>query len=131
MFQPRALASAIPQKNQLLFWWFGESEKGFITTVETLKAWRICHEIEFWAVSKVLPDCYMIAHVAERRLRQTTGKREAYVASLQPILRNHNTASWDLFSAEYQLQHCKQQSPAIWKILILSVTANCRHDLPR
>jgi len=102
---------AIPQKNQLAFFGDRGSEKGFHNTVETLKKLGgICHEIDFEPFLSAARLLYEGPWVAERRLATDTVKREAMLPVLQQILDTHNTASAeDLFSAEYQLQHCKQQ----------------------
>lgn len=64
--------------------------------------------------------------MAERRIATANVKREDMLPVLQQILDSNNTASAeDLFGAEYQLQHCKQQvTPALENFdFILTPTA--------
>lgn len=107
---------AIPQAEQLAFFGDQENERGFHNTVETLKKLGgICHEIDFNPFLTAARLLYEGPWVAERRIATANVKREAMLPVLQQILDSNNTASAeDLFGAEYQLQHCKQQvTPAL------------------
>lgn len=118
---------AIPQTGQLAFFGDVETEQGFYNTVETLKnLGGICHEIDFEPFLTAARLLYEGPWVAERRIATTGVKREDMLPVLQQILDSNNTASAeDLFSAEYQLQHCKQQvTPALENFdFILTPTA--------
>lgn len=102
---------AIPQAGQLAFFGDQETEQGFYNTVETLKKLGgTCHEIDFEPFLTAARLLYEGPWVAERRIATANVKREDMLPVLQQILDSNNTASAeDLFSAEYQLQHCKQQ----------------------
>ena len=118
---------AIPQAGQLAFFGDMEVEQGFYNTVETLKKLGgICHEIDFEPFLTAARLLYEGPWVAERRIATASVKREEMLSVLQQILDSNNTASAeDLFSAEYQLQHCKQQvTPVLEKFdFILTPTA--------
>lgn len=102
---------AIPQANQLPFFGNNDVEQGFYQTVETLKSLGgICEEIDFEPFLTAARLLYEGPWVAERRIATDSVEREAMLPVLQQILDTHNTASAeDVFNAEYQLQHCKQQ----------------------
>jgi allophanate hydrolase len=118
---------AIPQAGQLAFFGDQENEQGFYKTVETLKKLGgFCHEIDFEPFLTAARLLYEGPWVAERRIATANVKREAMLPVLQQILDSNNGASAeDLFSADYQLQHCKQQvTPALENFdFILTPTA--------